>query len=553
MPTRHTATYTRNAYSLSALLVALCLPLAACHKNKHKQDATLPVSGGTLIYATDREPVCLDPHVQGDMPQVFVAQQYLDSLVSMDKSGGIHPWLASSWDISPDGLTYTFHLRSDVTFTDGTPFTADAVKANLDHMANPATQSSTAGGYIRQYHSTDVIDAHTAVVHLSRPYAAFLEVLAQGFLGIESPKALARPRDMNCQAPVGSGPFRIVRWDRQNKILLERNPAYHWAPPYALHNGPAYLNRIEWRFIPEPSARFAALQAAEVDAIDSLPPEAQTPAQHNADLWLLMADRPGNPTNGTLNIRRAPFNDVRLREAFLRSADIDGALGSVFFHHYRRAGGPLTSTTPFYSPDFEHAADYAPQTANVLLDQAGWSTKDTDGIRTKNGQRLTVHIPLRSSLSNSERTLWEQVQATARETGFDVLLENADDTSVNTREGKWDYDVRIGYWNTNTADVLRIVFSSEFLDAAGISGHHQNESGFSNPYFDKIINDALLTTDPEQRRALYYQAQKIVSAAFLQITTFPQTTRLAVSKRAHDIRLEPALNVTTLYDAWVEQ
>lgn len=188
-----------------------------------------------------------------------------------------------------------------------------------------------------------------------------------------------------------------------------------------------------------------------------------------------------------------------------------------------------------------------------MLDQAGWSAKDADGIRTKEGHRLTVHIPLRSSLSNSERTLWEQVQATARETGFDVLLENADDTSVNAREGQWDYDVRIGYWNTNTADVLRIVFSSEFLDAAGISGHHQNESGFSNPYFDRIVNEALLTTDTEQRRNLYYQAQKIASAAFLQITTFPQTTRLAISKRVHDIRLEPALNVTTLYDAWVEQ
>lgn len=549
----HTVSQSGKTLLLGALLVTVSLPLGACHKNKHARRAGSPVSGGTLIYATDREPVCLDPHVQGDMPQVFVAQQYLDSLVSMDKAGTIHPWLASSWDISPDGLSYTFHLRSDVTFTDGTPFTAEAVKANLDHMVDPATQSSTAGGYIRQYHSTEIVDSHTAIVHLSRPYAAFLEVLAQGFLGIESPQALARPRDLNCQAPVGSGPFRIVSWDRQNKIVFDRNNAYHWAPPTTLHDGPAYLEHVEWRFIPEPSARFAAVQAAEVDAIDSLPPEAETPARHNADLWVLMADRPGNPTNGTLNIRRAPFNDQLVREAFIRSADIEGALSSVFFHHYRRAGGPLTATTPFYSPDFEHAADYNPDKANTLLDQAGWTTKDADGIRKRNGQRLTVHIPLRASLSNSERTLWEQVQATARETGFDVLLENADDTSVNAREGQWDYDVRVGYWNTNTADVLRIVFSSEFLGAAGIAGHHQNESGFSNPEFDRIVNAALLTTDSEQRRDLYYQAQKIVSAAFLQITTYPQTTRLAISKRVHDIRLEPSLNVTTLYDAWVEQ
>lgn len=190
-------------------LATLCVALAACDRSAQvAQRSTTPVSGGTLVYATDREPTCLDPHVAGDMPQVFLAQQFLDSLVSMDENGKIGPWLAKSWEVSPDGMTYTFHLRDDVHFTDGTPFNATAVKANLDHMANPKTQSSTAGGYIRQYRSTDVVDAHTAVVHLATPYAAFLEVLAQGFLGIESPTALARSRDENCEKPGGHRPLQ---------------------------------------------------------------------------------------------------------------------------------------------------------------------------------------------------------------------------------------------------------------------------------------------------------------------------------------------------------
>ncbi|RDI37772.1 peptide/nickel transport system substrate-binding protein [Gluconacetobacter liquefaciens] len=530
---------------------ALLLATTGCRRHDSHAKAHEPVQGGTLIYATDREPICLDPHVQGDMPQVFLAEQYLDSLVAMDSSGHILPWLATDWTVSEDGRTYIFHLRHDVTFTDGTPLTAEAVRANLDHMVDPHTQSSTAGGYIKQYAGTDIIDAYTAAVHLKTPYAAFLEVLAQGFLGIESPRALARPRDENCQNPVGSGPFRIVRWDHQSQIVLERNPAYRWGPPTALHTGPARLDRIEWRIIPEASVRFAALQAGEVDVIDSLPPEAETPAQRNPDLWLLMADRPGNPTNGTLNIKRAPFDDIRVREAFIRSADIDGALASVFFHHYRRAGGPLSPTTPFYSPTFEHHADYDPDRARTLLDQAGWTGRTEDGIRTRDGHALVVHIPLKASLSAAERTLWEQVQATARTTGFDVRLENGDDTSIQEREGHWDYDVRIGYWNTNTADVLRIVFSSAFLGAAGVGGHHQNEAGFSDPTFDQIVNDALLTTDPDKRRALYLQAQTIAAQNFLQITTYPQSTRLALSRAVHDVRLEPSLNVTSLYDAWV--
>ena len=142
-------------------LIPLCTALAllGCKPNEqHTAQSTQPQQGGTLVYATDREPTCLDPHVAGDMPQVFIAQQYLDSLVSMDSNGQIGPWLATSWEVSPDGLRYTFHLRRDVQFTDGTPFNAEAVKANLDHMANPKTQSSTAGGYIRQYRGTKVLD-----------------------------------------------------------------------------------------------------------------------------------------------------------------------------------------------------------------------------------------------------------------------------------------------------------------------------------------------------------------------------------------------------------
>ncbi|QKJ86902.1 peptide/nickel transport system substrate-binding protein [Paramixta manurensis] len=517
----------------------------------HSAHADQPVNGGTLIYATDREPSCLDPHVDGDMPQVFIAQQFLDSLVSMDEKGHIGPWLAKSWQVSPDGKTWTFHLRNDVTFTNGEKFTSQAVKANLDHMRNPATQSSTAGGYIQQYLSTDTPDDYTAVVHLSSPYAAFLEVLAQGFLGIEAPSALKRSRDENCQSPVGSGPFKVVSWDHQNQVVLARNPNYNWAPPYAHHQGPARLEKVIWRFIPEPSVRFAALRSGKVDVIEALPPESEASARKNHDLSVVIKDRPGNPTNGELNTRRAPFNDVRVREAFVRSADIDGALASIYFNTLKRASGPLSSVTPFYSAASAHTDDYDPVRAAKLLDEAGWRQASAGAVRQRNGQSLTVHIPIRATTSNAERTLWEQVQATAGQVGFDVQLEPMGDTEASERQGNWNYDVTLDYWNTNTADVLRIVFGSAFLGAAGSGGYHQNGSGFNNPQFDHLVAAALETQDPSQRADLYAQAQKIVADNYLQLRTYPQSTRLGVYKRAHDVWLEPSLSVTTLYDAWV--
>lgn len=535
-------------------IAALCTVLAGCgqeHSTVARSDK--PVSGGTLIYATDREPTCLDPHVAGDMPQVFIGQQYLDSLVSMDEQGQIGPWLAKSWEVSPDGLDYTFHLRDDVHFTDGTPFNAAAVKANLDHMANPKTQSSTAGGYIRQYRSTDVIDDHTAVVHLATPYAAFLEVLAQGFLGIESPTALLRSRDENCESPVGSGPFKIVRWDRQSQVELVRNPDYNWAPPTAKHQGPAWLERIVWKFIQEPSVRFASLQAGEVDVIEALPPESHEAARRNPDLTVMVALRPGNPTNGTLNITRAPFNDVKVREAFVRSSDIEGALKSVYFNEFPRAGGPLSSATRFYSPDFEHAQDYDPARAAQLLDEAGWTGRDAEGYRTRDGKPLQVHVVIGNRTPPSEYTLWEQVQATTRAVGIQLIIDQMSDVQATQRQADWDYDIRIGYWNTNTADVLRIIFGSEFLSPAGVGGYHQNTAGFNDPAFDGLVRQALTTQDSEQRKALYYKAQQIASNQYLQLTTYPQSSRLGIYKTTQGVRLEPSLAVTYLYDAWVNK
>lgn len=535
---------------VAALGVALC----ACDKRVgHRAQGDQPLRGGTLIYATDRDPSCLDPHVGGDMPQLFVARQFLDSLVSMDEQGNIGPWLATSWDVSADGLRYTFHLREDVRFTDGTPFDAAAVKANLDHMANPRTQSSTAGGYIRQYVDTDIPDPHTAVVRLKAPYAAFLEVLAQGFLGIESPRALRRPLEENCQSPVGTGPFRVVDWQRQNQVILERNPTYNSPPPTAWHQGPAYVERVQWKTIKESSVRFASLQAGEVDVIETLPPESHEAARRNPDLKLIIAQRAGNPTNGTFNTKRAPFDDVRVREAFVRSADVQGALMSVYFGEFPRAAGPLSPATRFYSPDFEQVGGYDPQKANHLLDQAGWNQRDAQGYRLKNGQRLRAVVLVGSRTPPSELTLWEQVQATTRQVGFQLVLEQMSDFQASQRQGHWDYDINLCYWNTNTADVLRIIFGSEFIQPAGQGGYHQNSAGYSDATLDGVLQEALATQDPQNRDRLYHQAQAIVAGQFLQLPTYPQSTRLGVYKTTRGVHLEPSLAVPYLYDAWVDK
>ncbi|MFE6157926.1 ABC transporter substrate-binding protein [Streptomyces sp. NPDC056486] len=508
-----------------------------------------PAPGGTLTYATDREPTCLDPHVAGDMPQAYVAQQYLESLVALDAHGKARPWLATSWDIAKGGRTYTFHLRRDVRFTDGTRFDAAAVKANFEHMVDPDTQSGTAGGYLAPYEKTEVVDAYTVRVHLDRPYSPFLNMLAQAFLGMESPKALKRGKEANCATPVGTGPFIVKEWNRQSDVVLVRNPKYNSPPPYARHTGPAHVAKVVWRFIPEPATRFAAVQSGQVDVIDALPPEDQASAEGDNRLEVVSRDRPGNPTNLALNTARGPFDDLRVRKAFLYSADIANGLKSVFFGQYQRAGGPLSYVTPHYSDAYESAWPYDPKKADTLLEKAGWSHRDGDGYRTKGGKRLSADVLLKSDISPNQLALMEQIQATAKDVGFQLKLLRLDAATVNTRYLAGKYDLRDGYWNTNTPDVLHTVFGSEYAVKNGI---HSNAAYVKDPALDALFRKAQATTDADKQQELYGDAQKLLSAGAYQLTLYPQTTRLAAHRAsARGASLEPALSLPYLYDAWV--
>jgi peptide/nickel transport system substrate-binding protein len=535
-----------RARSLLVIAGASVLALTGCAGASEPA----PTNGGNLVYATGKDITCLDPHVGGDMPQASIAAQYLDSLVSQDAKGEIQPWLATKWTVSDDGLTWTFTLRDDVKFTDGTPFNADAVKANLDHMVDPATQSGTAGGYLKPYTSTTVTDETTAVITLNRPYAAFLEVLAQPFLGIESPTALARPQAENCASPVGTGPFKIVSYTPQQEVKLVRNDDYNSAPPFAKHTGPASIATITWRIIPENATRYGSLRTGDVDVIDFLPPENFSEAKADPNIELTLHDRPGNPTTLALNVTRAPFDDLSVRQAFLLSADTRTSVESVFLGTATYVGGPLSAATPLYSKDFEHVYDLDLARAEKLLDDAGWSEKDSEGYRVKDGKRLTASLPFTSAdWPSATVDLITQIQANVKKAGFELSIDQADAATTNERASTFDYDLRSQYWNTNTPDVLRIVFSSEYLKSAGWV---PNGSGYSNPALDDILNQALATTDTEQRRDLYFQAQKIISDDALQLTLYSQSTQIASrSDAVTGITVEPSLSLPYLYDATV--
>lgn len=530
------AVASRPARALGAAAAAsvLALTLAACTGGGSDDASTgngTPVDGGTLVYATgDAEPTCLDPHVGGNYPQALISTQYLEPLVGRDADGTILPWLATAWTVSDDGLTWDFTLADDVTFTDGTPFDAAAVQANVEHLQDPDTGSSTGYLAVQKVDSVEVVDATHARFHLSAPDSALLESMSQQWTAMQSPAGIARGTDANCAAPVGTGPFVVESWTPQQQVELVRNEDYVNHDPQSDHDGAAHLERIVWRFIPDAATRYAALRSGEVQVIDNPQPDAIAAADADADgaIAHIDAPRPGSVNRIELNSAQTPFDDVRVREAFVRAADPEPGIETLFAGTATRSYSPLSSVEPvaFSEPDL-FGTD--PDAADALLDAAGWTGRDDEGYRTKDGQRLTVRFPVSTNQSvAAEQSLFEQIQANTKAVGFDVVLTPMDLSAWYGALGAHEYEAVSAPYTKVGPDVLRILYHSDGTVPAP-SGYFANHAGVTDPALDALLDQASATSDDAERADLYQQAQQIVLEGYYVLPLYDQQNHFLTS------------------------
>ncbi|MBF0673156.1 MAG: ABC transporter substrate-binding protein [Salinibacterium sp.] len=530
----------------SALTLSLLAGCAAAAPTSEE-----PVAGGTLIYATgDAEPSCLDPHVGGNYPQALLATQYIESLVSKNADGDILPWLAESWKESDDGLSWEFTLRDDVSFTDGTPLTADAVAANIAHLKDPQTASSTGYLAVGKIESMTSVDEHTLRIDLSAPDSALLDSFSMPWVGIQSPTALERGQDVNCESPVGTGPFIVEEWTRQQGVRLVRNEDYNSWPGDAAHEGPAWLEAIDWRFIPDAATRYAALQSGEVDVIDNPQPNSLAAATEDGPITAIAAPRPGASNRIELNAGKAPFDDERVREAFIRAAEVNDGIEGLFFGTVARSYSVLSSveaeslSTPEY---FDVDLD----AANALLDAAGWTQRDADGYRVKDGQRLVLEFPVSTNQSvPAEQSLFEQIQATTKQAGFQVILEPLDLSSWYGALAAHEYNLVSAPYTKVGPDVLRILYHSDSTVPAP-SGYFANLAQLKDPKLDALLTQASETTDATLRAELYEEAQDIVLSGYHVLPLYDQQNHYLHGEDVEGMRALPTVSTPTFFDAWL--
>ncbi|TQM25975.1 ABC transporter substrate-binding protein [Nocardia bhagyanarayanae] len=534
----------RTRRRILALVGALAATsaLAACGSDSSAPggDAGPPRPGGTLRYGLSQAPTCSDPAQAGTNQTLYVARQIVDSLTDQDpQTGRIEPWLARSWEISPDAKVFTFHLADGVTFSDGTPLTADSVRNTFDSVQRlGAVKSPLGASYLTNYVGTTVVDRLTARVEFSRPNAQFLQASSTTQLGILADATTAKPAEQRCLGDnIGSGPFTYAGWRQDQSATLAKRIGYHWGSAVFAHRGEAYLDGIEFTVVPESGVRTGSLVSGQLDAIsDALPQD--VPQLEAAGARLLTTVNPGVPFGLQANVTRGPLRDPAVRKALLPAIDRKQLVDTVLGPQFNAASGPLASTTPGFQ-DFSARLAYDPAAAKGILDQAGW-VPGGDGIRAKNGERLSFSVLFSQAFAGNQAIL-ELVQQQLRQVGVELKLDLVSSPESTARQNAKDFDIT--YYNTTRADgdILRSVF--------GVEGRNLNARE-RIPALDDALDGQLGAVDAAARTALIRTAQEQVLEAGLWIPTIELSQAIGAAANTRDLKFEASARLQ-FFDTWL--
>jgi peptide/nickel transport system substrate-binding protein len=503
------------------------------------------VKGGTITYAAEQEPPCL---YGGWLQEAYIDRNILDSLVTETDNGSIEPWLATSWKVSSDDLTYTFTLKPGVKFTDGTALNAQAIVDNFNYWEKGG--NSTAQVSIDPYFKKAVaLDATHVEVQLNKPYQQLLTMLSQGYFGILSPKSLTRSTQAQCDDPIGSGAFEVKKWIHGQELILVRNPGYTSSPATAEHKGPAIVNEVDWKFLSDPTERYAALTTGAASIMYDIPTQDWKNAK--ASYQVTQYITPGKPVSLYMNTAQGPFTDTQVRQAFAYGANRQAAVETAFRGVIPYEGNPSVSkATPDYDAAVAGAYAYNPAKASQLLNQAGYTGRDKSGYRTKNGKELEVKLayPAGSVVTDEGATLLQILQQQWKQAGFNVTL--VPETQAETFSGAFStpssYDAQPWYWTSPSPAILWIVWRpSTKSDPNG-----SNSSFYNNTQLGDIINTANTATSTTTAAKDYDQAQQIIQNEAAAVGLYDQTMSIAVAKNLHDIWLEKSQGEPVFEDAY---
>ncbi|MEF2291359.1 ABC transporter substrate-binding protein [Virgibacillus dokdonensis] len=546
----------KGKYTFWFIFMLLCmLFLAACSGDGGaKTDKAEEESGGAseedtkgdkeatvneeqvLVFGRGGDSVSLDFASISDGESSRVTKNIFESLLDYDKeSFEVVPGLAHDWEVSDDGLRYTFLLEEDVTFHDGTPFNAEAVKVNFERWADPEHKyaftddgyayplyGNMFGGYkgdeSHNIKEINVINDYEVEFVLKAPQGPFLQNMAMHYFAMTSPTALEKYGSDIGENPVGTGPFKFVSWSKNDQIVLEKFADYR-------KDGLPKLDQVIFEVIPENSARLIALRSGEVDIIDGINPDdaASIESEDGLDLYVR-----GENNIGFLgmNVEKEPLNDKLVRQAINYAVDTDAIVEALYAGYATTAANLIPPNYLGYNDELEPYAHDVEQ-AKELLAEAGYA----DGFEMD----LWV-MPVSRPYMPDPETVAEIVQSNLQEIGITTNIVREEWAPYLEKTGKGEQDLYLLGWSGSNGDPD--YFFDSLLHGDSIGG--ENRSFFQNDEVDKLIDQAGAEIDQDKRAALYKQVQTILHEEVPGVNIVHSTPLVAAKNKVKNFIPHPS-------------
>jgi peptide/nickel transport system substrate-binding protein len=478
-------------------------------------------TGGTLRVGLSADPAELDPHKTSLTAAWHVLEHIYEGLVTTNAALEPVPVLAEEWEISEDGLTYTFKLRQGVTFHNGREFVADDVKYSYERILDPETASPNVSE-LGSIETIEVVDPSTVIITLNAPDSSFLAKLMGTSIAIVPKEEVEANGDL-MQVAVGTGPFQFVEYVPNSVVTLERYPDY-W------EEGKPYLDGLEMQIVPDNTSRTTALVTGTVDFIEYAPVQ-DLPIFESDETIKVAGDQNTNIRYMAINVSREPFTDVRVRQAIAMVIDrgpiIDSAVfgagtaTNILFPESYWAGFP--SEIP--EPDIEGAKQ--------LLAEAGYP----DGFKTS-----ILSWAQYAFLSNAAIVIQEQL----KQIGIEAELELQENAIYleNYFAGNFDLSVTGTSAYVDPNDVVLANFGT---------GESNNGIGYSNPEMDELIAQAMEETDQAERAKIYRRIQEIILEDVVWVNLFIANQYEAMKEYVMGYEHIPTGSNRSFQDVWLDQ
>ena len=532
-------------YLLSALLASM---LVSCGEQKNQAalnfNQSYPAeSGGTLVDALSGEPSGLIAMIAGESSASAIASNIFNSLLKYDKNLELTGELAQSWEVSADQKSITFHLKPNLKWADGQPLTSADVLFTWQTVTDDHTRSPYGADY-KLVKKTETPDPNTFKVTYAQPYAPALD----SWSGLHIlPKHLLQGQDINNTAfarhPVGSHYYQLDQWKKGESISLKRNPN--------ATQGQAKIDRLVSRIIPDRAAQFLELMADNIDSmsLNSIQYARIFPSRPDLTAKIAQYKELGNSyTYLGFNLKRKPFDDVRVRQAINYAIDKQEIIDGVLLGLGLPVASPYKPGTRWSNPKLQ-PYPYDPQKAIALLKEAGFEDHDHDGILDKDGKPLSFEI---LTNQNKEREMSAVlVQRRLKEIGIDVKIRVVEWATFISRFIKTgDFNVVLLGWGLGLEpDQFNIWHSSQ--QAPG----QFNFIGYHNPKVDKLLEAGRLELNPDKRMKIYHQFAEILLQDSPVVYLFAGYGLPAIHKRVKGIDdpAPPAGIAHNAYDWYIPQ